>query len=143
MQVRKCNDSYLVRLEIGEEVVAGLSSLVRAKRIKSGWLQGIGAVKDTTLGVYDLEHRCYDKRVFARDHELVNMTGNISWLGKDPVLHIHALIADPKSRVFGGHLFAATCCVTVEVVVVPWSTRLARKPDPRTGLNLLALRSRS
>jgi hypothetical protein len=144
MQVKKCNEGYsprgyLVRLEIGEEVVTSLGSLVRQKRIRSGWLLGIGAVDNVTLGVYDLKRRQYAKRTFKGDHELVNLTGDISWLGQDPVLHIHAVIADPKLKTYGGHLFSARTCVTVEVVLVPWPTRIERKPDVQTGLNLLAL----
>jgi len=139
MKVKSLKGSYLIRLEIGEEVISSLGAFVRKKRIKSGGLQGIGAVSEVTLGVYDIKRQRYDRRVFHADHELVNMTGDISWLGNDPVLHVHAVIADQKLKTFGGHLFGAKCCVTVEVMLIPSSVRVNRLPDERTGLNLLAL----
>jgi predicted DNA-binding protein with PD1-like motif len=139
MKAKSLKDSYLIRLEIGEEVLSSLSTLVRRKGIRSGWLQGIGAVNDVTLGVYDLEQKTYEKRLFHNDHELVNLTGDISWLGRDPVLHVHAVIADSKLRTYGGHLFGATCCVTVEVLLTPSPVTIQRRRDERTGLNLLVL----
>jgi predicted DNA-binding protein with PD1-like motif len=139
MKVKSLKGSCLIRLEIGEEVISSLSAFVRKKKIKSGWLQGIGAVNEVTLGVYDIKRRSYNRRAFHEDYELVNMTGDISWLGKDPVLHVHAVIADQRLKTFGGHLFGAKCCVTVEVILLPSKVRVNRQPDERTGLNLLAL----
>ena len=138
MQVKKCGSCFLIRLEIGEEVVASLSSFVRSRKIGSGWLQGIGAINDVTIGTYDIKRRRYLKKTLAQDQELLNMTGNISWLEKNPVLHIHALIADARHHVSGGHLFSGRTCVTVEVVLQPWPARIKRMPDERTGLNLLS-----
>jgi uncharacterized protein len=139
MQVRKCGTSYVIRLAIGEEVIATLSDFVRRKKIKSGRLQGLGAVDHATLGIYHLKPRQYEKREFIKTCELVAMMGNIAWLGKDPVLHVHAALADDKLRVFGGHLFSARVAVTVEVVIVPGPVRLSRARDEATGLNLLQL----
>jgi predicted DNA-binding protein with PD1-like motif len=139
MQVRDCGPGYLVRLEIGEAIIASLTDFVRRKHIKSGWLLGLGAVDNAVLGVYDLKRRVYDKRTFKPIHELINLTGDISWLGKDPVLHVHAVIADHALKTSGGHLFEARCAITVEVMLTPWTKKAARKPDAATGLNLLAL----
>jgi predicted DNA-binding protein with PD1-like motif len=129
----------LIRLAIGEEVISTLTEFVRQQQIRSGWLSGIGAVSNTVLGIYDLKRRRYRRRMFRADHELLSLAGGISWLGKDPVLHVHAVLADAGLRAIGGHLFQARCCVTVEVMLEPWPTTVRRRPDPETGLNLLAL----
>jgi hypothetical protein len=139
VQAKKCGGSYIIRLAIGEEIIATLARFVRERKVRSGRLHGIGAVKDTTLGCFDLARRRYRKRTFREDHELVTMSGNIAWLGREPVLHVHALLADDRLRTCGGHLFSGTVAVTVEVVLVPWPIRLERRADPETGLNLLAL----
>ena len=139
MQTRDCGSGYLIRLEIGEEIIAAVTAFVRRKRIKSGWLLGLGAVDNAVLGVYDLKRREYDKRTFKPIHELINLTGDISWLGKDPVLHVHAVIADNALKTSGGHLFAARCAITVEAMLTPWTRKATRKPDAVTGLNLLSL----
>jgi hypothetical protein len=139
MQTKNCGQGYLIRFEIGEEIIAGLLDFVRRKRIRSGWLLGLGAVDNAVLGVYDLKRRKYDKRTFRRVHELINLTGDIARLGKDPALHVHAVIADSKLKTYGGHLFRARCAITVEVVLAPWTGSAQRRFDPSTGLNLLAL----
>jgi predicted DNA-binding protein with PD1-like motif len=139
MQIKNCGEGYLVRLEIGEAVIASLTDFVRRKRIKSGWLLGLGAVDNAVLGVYDLKRRKYDKRTFKPIHELINLTGDISWLDKDPALHVHAVIADHALKTSGGHLFEARCAITVEVMLTPWTKKALRKSDAITGLNLLAL----
>ena len=129
----------MIRLDIGEEVIPTLSSFIRKKGIMSGWLQGIGAVDHVTVGSYDIKHRKYHRKTLEGDQELLSMTGNIAWLDRDPALHIHATFADHEQRMSGGHLFEARVCVTVEVLLVPWSTRVKRQMDEQTGLNLLAL----
>jgi predicted DNA-binding protein with PD1-like motif len=139
MQLKKCGSSYLIRLEIGEGVIPSLTSIIKQERILSGWLQGIGAVDEVTVGTYDLRHKRYVKKTLIGDQELLNMTGNVSWLDKEPILHIHAMLADNKHHVIGGHLFEARTCVTVEMLLVPWRSRVIRQPDALTGLNLLHL----
>jgi hypothetical protein len=143
MQVKEIDGGFLLRLAIGEEVIETLTRFVRSRQIRSGWFTGLGAVKETELGSYDLKRRKYVRRRFKTDHELVTLAGNIAWLNKDPVLHAHAVIADEKLRAYGGHFFRGLTAVTVEVVLQPSSTRVRRGPDPATGLNLLALGSSS
>jgi uncharacterized protein len=139
MRYRRCGTACLIRLEIGEEIIPTLSAFIRKKGIMSGWLQGIGAVDHVTIGGYDIKHRKYHKKTLEGDQELLSMTGNIAWLDKDPALHIHATFSDLNHHLSGGHLFEARVCVTVEVLLVPWSTRVKRQADEETALNLLAL----
>ena len=139
MHYRKCGTAYVIKLDIGEEVIPTLSSFIRKKGIMSGWLQGIGAVDHVTIGSYDIKHRKYDKTILKGDQELLSMTGNVSWLDRNPALHVHATFADHNQQMSGGHLFEARTCVTVEVLLVPWATRLKRQMDEQTGLSLLAL----
>jgi len=130
---------WQLRLMPGEEIVATLVSFVRSRRIKSGFLTGIGAAEDITLGCFDPKTRTYHKRTFKGDHEVAAVVGNVAWVGKDPVCHIHAVISTPRLATFAGHLFSGTVTVTLEVALVPGTRRLARKPDPLSGLNLLTL----
>jgi len=130
---------WQLRLMPGEEIVSTLSSFVRSRRIKSGFLTGIGAAEDITLGCFDPRTRAYHKRTFAGDHEIAAVVGNVAWVGKDPVCHIHAVISTPRLATYAGHLFSGKVTVTLEVALVPGTRRLERKPDPLSGLNLLAL----
>ena len=134
------NGSYWqLRLMSGEEIVEIISGFVRKQRIKSGFLTGIGAAEDITLGCFDPKTKTYHKRTFKGDNEVAAIVGNVGWLVKAPACHIHAVISRPNLTTFAGHLFSGTVTVTLEVALVPGTRRLARKPDPLFGLNLLAL----
>jgi predicted DNA-binding protein with PD1-like motif len=130
---------WQLRLMPGEEIVATLVGFVRSRRIKSGFLTGIGAAEDVTLGCFDPKTRAYHKRTFKGDHEVAAVVGNVAWVGSDPVCHIHAVISTPRLATFAGHLFSGTVTVTLEVALVPGARHLVRKPDPLSGLNLLVL----
>lgn len=139
MKVKNLRNRYLLRLVPGEELLSTLAAFVRQERMRSGWLTGLGAVDEVTLGSYDLKSQSYVRRRIRGDCELVCLMGNIAWCAKEPVSHLHAVVADSNQRVFGGHLFSARCCVTVEILLMPFSTRIERAFDTATGLNLLEL----
>jgi predicted DNA-binding protein with PD1-like motif len=130
---------YQLRLMPGEEIVETLAGFVRSRRIKSGFLTGIGAAENIVLGCYDPKTKTYHKRTFKGDNEVAAVVGNVGWLKKDPACHIHAVISRPNLATFAGHLFSGTVTVTLEVALVPGTRRLAREPDPLSGLNLLTL----
>jgi predicted DNA-binding protein with PD1-like motif len=130
---------YQLRLMPGEEIVESLVGFVRRRRIKSGFLTGIGAAERVVLGCFDPKTRTYRKRTFKGDNEVAALIGNVGWLGRTPACHIHAVISRPNLTTFAGHLFAGTVTVTLEVTLLPGSRRFTRKPDPLSGLNLLAL----
>jgi predicted DNA-binding protein with PD1-like motif len=130
---------WQLRLMPGEEIVETLVGFVRRHRVKSGVLTAIGAAQDITLGCFEPKTKVYHKRVFKGDHEIAALTGNVAWVGKDPVCHLHAVISTPRLVTFAGHLFCGTVTVTLEVALLPGTRRIARKPDPLCGLNLLDL----
>ena len=130
---------YQLRLMPGEEIIETLAGFVRRHRIKSGFLTGIGAAEGITLGCFDPKTRAYHKRTFKGDHEVAAVVGNVARVGGDPACHIHAVISNPRLATFAGHLFSGTVTVTLEVALVTGTRRLARKPDPLSGLNLLSL----
>ncbi|MBM3332061.1 DNA-binding protein [candidate division WOR-3 bacterium] len=134
------NGSYWqLRLMPGEEIVETIAGFVCSHRIKSGFLTGIGAAEDIVLGCFDPKTKVYHKRTFKGDNEVAAIVGNVAWVGKNPVCHIHAVISRPNLTTYAGHLFSGTVTVTLEVALVPGTRRLARKPDPLSGLNLLTL----
>ena len=134
------NGSYWqLRLMPGEEIIETLGGFLGSRRIRSGFLTAIGAAENITLGCFDPKSRKYHKRVFKGDHEVAALVGNVGWLGRNPVCHIHAVISTPRLVTYAGHLFSGTVTVTLEVAMVPGTRRLVRSLDPLSGLNLLAL----
>ncbi len=129
--------AYVLRLERGEEVLETLRAFIRSRRIRSGYLTGLGAARDITLGFFDPARRAYCQRTFRGDYEITALLGNIAWDGKQPVCHTHAVISNRRLQAFAGHLISARVTVTCEVTLVPGHVRVRRGRDAATGLKLL------
>jgi predicted DNA-binding protein with PD1-like motif len=139
MKWLKIDRQYVIRLERGEEVQSTMTEFVRRQNIQGGTIQGLGAVKDVELGLYDPHEKVYHKRTFEDDMELGSLTGNISWFEGNPILHCHVTVAAADLQAYTGHLFSATVAVTVEMIITSFSVRLNRARDEEVGLNLLEL----
>lgn len=136
MKVRKVKGGYLLRLEKGEEVISSLKRLVSDEGIKSGIIIGIGAIEDIKLGYYDPVKKEHFDKEFKGSHELGNLTGNISYLNGEPLIHIHATISSSALSAYTGHLSSARISLTAEILILTFDAELSRKHDPETGLNL-------
>ena len=137
MKNTKLPDGFLVRCEIGDEVVSTLARFAAENGIHSGTVTGIGALKDPELGYYDVHKKEYIRRKFAGDYELVGLSGNFARFGNDTILHCHAAFSDTQFKVIGGHLFSAGVAVTGEFYIRPSTVEIERAPDSSTGLNLI------
>ena len=62
----------------GDLVIESLTGLVKKLNLTSGWISGIGAVEDVLIGMYDINTKIYDKKIFSDEYELVGFNGNIS-----------------------------------------------------------------
>jgi len=139
MQSVKIQNGFLVRCDIGDEIVSVLTQFVSDNGITSGTITGIGAVKDPILGYFDLPTGEYLRKEFDGNYELLNLTGNFARLDSGIILHCHAIISDRECVVFGGHLFRGEIAVTGEFYIYPGGIEVNRGPDDKTGLNLIKL----
>lgn len=139
MKSTKIQDGYLVRCEIGDEVISILTKFAAENDIHSGTVIGIGALLDPELGYYDVHKKEYIRRKFEGDYELVGLSGNFACMGDKTILHCHAVFSDPEFRVIGGHLFSAGVAITGEFYIRPGGITIERAPDSYTGLNLIRL----
>lgn len=133
--------NYTLRFDKGEKFVGLLVEFVKEHNIKGGWIIGLGGLAWVELGFYDLNTQEYQWSKFDEPLELANLTGNIAWQGNEPVLHLHATIADASFHAKAGHLKEAETAGTVEIFIHRWlhDKSLARQKDNNTGLNLLEL----
>ena len=106
------------------------------RQIPNCMLFGIGAVEDPELGAYHLHTREYTRKRFPGYYEVLNLTGNLGYVGGDPILHAHVTLSDHDFHAFGGHLFETKVYATVEVVLWPGRTLLKRSMDEEIGLKL-------
>jgi len=129
----------LARFEVGEKLPAGLVDLATRMGLVSGYLTGIGGVKDVVLGYYDLQQRKYISIPVDGMVELVSLIGNVSIVQGNPFWHLHATVADRNGTVTGGHLMSLEVAITVECWIEKCERMITRSKDDFSGLNLLNL----
>jgi len=139
MRWRKNGPYYQLRLERGEEIIPTITEFVQARRLKSGWLTGLGAGTDLELGSYNLKKKKYHRRLFKGEYEICSLVGNIAYDDKTPIQHIHAVISNERLTTYSGHLFGGRVAATCEIAILPGTEKLIRRLEPDSGLKLLQL----
>ena len=139
MFFRKIPNGYVVRLEKGEEIIESLTSFAQKKKIPGGFLYGLGAVKDVTLGYFDVANKKYVKKDFDNEYEVTSLVGDIYYFEEKPGVHAHVNLSDADFNLIGGHLFKAVITGTGEFFIYTTDQILERKKDPQSGLNVLDL----
>ena len=137
MLTKNMNGAIAVRLNRGEEIVGCLRKVCEQYGVFAGKIDGIGAVRGTTVCMFDLTEKQYHETELPQFLELTNLCGNVSEKDGEVYLHLHATFADESGKAFGGHLKAAVVGATAELFVTPLDGKLGRKTDEETGLNLL------
>jgi len=139
MQYKKVSGGYLLRIERGEEVLSSLLSFIKIFKIKSGFMVGLGACEKLKLGYFDAEKGDYMNKDLAGEYEMTSLTGNIAYLGTEPIVHAHITLTDDKFKAVGGHLWSGIVSGTVEIYIMTFGSSIKRAKDEETGLNLLKL----
>ena len=105
MKYKKVDDKIFVSIDKGELVNQKLLEVAETENLKSGWINGLGAISDIEIGYWDIEKKVYVKQKFDSDYELLSLIGNVSLVDNKPFIHTHITFSDTKFRAFGGHLF--------------------------------------
>lgn len=136
MEYRKFNDTFVLRLNKGEEIVSSIKDLCEKEDITLGSISGIGASNHIVAGLYKVTEKKYCSKEYKGNFELTSIVGNISIKDGEPYLHIHLNFADEEGRAFGGHLNEAVISATCELFIRKISGNVYRKYDENIGLNL-------
>ncbi len=137
MEYRKFNESYILRLDPGEEVVASIGRLTELEDIVLASVQGIGAADEVTVGIFQTKEKEYQSRTYNGAFEITNIGGNITRKDGQPYLHLHITIGDPMSGIcVGGHLTRAVISATAEIIVTTISGNVDREYSADIGLNI-------
>ena len=136
MNYIKTDNIYVVRLDVGDEILSSLTQLCEVENINTATVQGIGAVDNVTVGFYSTEEKKYFSKMFNQQFEIVSLNGNITQKDNEPYLHLHIALSDENYNVFGGHLNSAVISVTAEIFVTKLSETVNRKVNSETKLNV-------
>ena len=137
MEYRRFSDTFVMRLDRGEEVIASINALCEREGIKLGWVSAIGAVNEATLGCFDTGTKQYYSREYTGIYEIASLSGNISTHDGKPYLHIHAVLAGEGGTAFGGHLNRAVVSATCEVFIRVLDGQVGRSFSEEIGLNVM------
>jgi len=137
MEFRKFSDTYVVRLDRGEEIIASLTELCKKEDIALGSIEGLGAADHAVVGLYDVGKKEYHKTEFNGPMEITALTGNVSRKDGEVYLHIHICFCDEAMNLHGGHLNECRISATCELFVRSIPGQVNRRFDAEgVGLNL-------
>lgn len=122
-------DKVIVRLDKGEELFETLKNVCKLTKIKSAYIQGIGASDKFTVAFYNNEIKKYEEFNFDSHYEITSINGVVTKDINEYNLHIHATFADKFSNLIGGHLIKTYISVTCEVILTKINKILSRKLD--------------
>ena len=135
MEYRVYEDTILVRLDKGDEVVKSLLAVAERESLTLASVSGIGATDDFEVGVFDLARADYEHFRFSGNHEIVSLVGNITTKEGAPYLHLHITCAGEGGRIVGGHLFEGKISLTAEIFLHTAAGSADRLRDETLGIN--------
>ncbi len=137
MDYRRFQDTLLVRIDRGEEIIEQVRTVAEKEHVRLASVEALGGVDDFTVGVYDAGKRQYETHRFTGAFEIVSLTGTITEKDGAFYQHLHMSAGNRRCEVFGGHLNRAVVSLTCELVMRILPGAVDRSPDPQTGINLL------
>jgi uncharacterized protein len=129
--------TFVVALEMGEEVVSSITGFALQLSLASSSVTGIGGFQRVRLGFFDYERSGFRENLIDEQVELLSLVGNIADEEGTPHLHAHVVLGRYDATTRGGHLVEAVVRPTMELVIVEYPEHLQRRHDKKTGLVLL------
>ena len=136
MQYKQFGSTYLVRIDLGEEIIESLKKLCEDEHIRLGRVEAIGATDHASIGVYDLEKKEYSPEEIDEFMEIASLNGNITAMDGKPYIHLHATLADRRHVIHGGHVLEMRVGATCEMFVTVFDGAVNRQKDEALGINL-------
>lgn len=137
MRYTKTDNTYIIRIDKGEEVVTTLTNFCTENNIRNAYFSGIGAVEWLKCGYYSVSEKQYHATEYHELVEVVSLTGNVMLKEGVPFIHTHGVFTNTKNEAFGGHIFEMRVGAVLELVLTPLQTVISRAHDTITGLYLM------
>ena len=139
MQYKKFGDTYLVRIDLNEEIMQSLKQLCEKEDIRLAQVNAIGASNHAVVGVYDLREQAYHREELNGFMEITGLTGNVTRMNGEVYLHLHGTMADQNNVIHGGHVIELTVGATCEMFVQVLPGEVSRTREESLGINLISL----
>ncbi|MBR5108907.1 MAG: DNA-binding protein [Clostridia bacterium] len=136
MRYQQFGNTYMVRIDLGEDIIESLKKLCEEAGIRLGRVEAIGATDHAVLGVYDLQKKEYYPEEINEFMEIISLNGNITAMEGKPYIHLHGLLADQHHAVHGGHVLEMRVGATCEMFVTVLDGEVKRQKDEALGINL-------
>jgi predicted DNA-binding protein with PD1-like motif len=110
-----------VAFTTGDEILSGLTDLVREHDITSGYITGLGGLSGALLGFGDPALNAFRRIPVDVKSELVSLVGHIQSRDGVASVHLHAVVALEDGSTKAGHVFEARVAPIAEISVVATS----------------------
>lgn len=138
MYYRQFGDKTVVRLDKDDEILESIKKIASELSIKTAFFSAIGATDDFTVGIFEIEKNDYERFSYTGNHEILELSGNITTVDNKPYVHAHITCAGKGGNTVGGHLLKAVISLTLEMVIISVDTEVTREYDAGIGINRLS-----
>jgi len=129
--------THVLRLEKGRDLLEQLTDYCNREAIDAGQVTALGAVTEAMLAFYDQDEEFYGETHIDREMEMIQATGNVSYLEGERFVHMHATFTDEDGELHAGHLVEGNIVFAGEATIQEFEgPDLIRADDPETGLTL-------
>ena len=139
MQYRQFGDTYMLRIDYGEEILQSLKQMCEREGIRLAQVSAIGAVDHAIVGVYDLQGKRYHQEETNEFMEIASLSGSVTGMNGQPYIHLHVTMADQKHILHGGHAIELRVGATCEMFVRVLDGQVTREKNEELGINLWKL----
>ena len=142
MQYQKIKKDYFIYIEKNEMVMKTITDFCISEGINNAKISGIGAVKNSEIGAYDIFKKKYIRKEFLETWELVSFEGNVTLKDKLPFVHSHVVLSNHDMETIGGHLFETTISAVGEFFLRRFDGGGYRNLNEDVGLPCICLENK-
>lgn len=136
MEYRKFDNTYVIRMDPGEEIIDCVRAFAEKEGVKLASVQALGAIREFTVGAFDTAEKKYYSNEYKGTYEITSLIGTINTMDGRFYTHLHMNAADKTGAAVGGHLNRAVVSATCEMIVTLIPGTVDRAFSEEIGLNL-------
>ena len=109
--------------------------------IQNGKISGIGTVKMTEIGAYDIVKKEYLKKEYSDVFELVSFEDNVMSKVNQPFVHAHVVLSNHNMATVREHLFESIVAAVGKFFLRKFESSAFRKLNREVGLPFICLQN--